>query len=375
MTTTLTLDDCRRLDAQDPLRALRDLFTLPDGVIYLDGNSLGVLPASAPARIAEAVTQEWGHGLIRSWNEARWFDLPQRLGDQVARLIGAAPGEVVCTDSTSVNLYKVLFAALSAQKKDSGRHGRVHRLNRLLRVTFERDAQRVEQRIQRRNAVDLEHQIVLHRRHHAPGRNRPAALRHARSPLHLGSECHARQTALQQARIAAIRALVLAQQIERKLHPASTACRDAAKHMARAGALRHFFKHLVQIGREFIGVHQRCLHGKATLPRSRNGMHAREDAPVLGWYVAQQHRERWLVEIFRIVGRHTDAHGAAPGLHFRHLLRKKVEQRTCLVGIVIGDVHQPQRRRARIARQGHLPSQLCKHQGRRHPPLRMGGMA
>ncbi|MDQ7998876.1 MAG: kynureninase [Pseudomonadota bacterium] len=121
MTTSLTLDDCRRLDAQDPLRALRDLFILPEGVIYLDGNSLGVLPKAAPARIAEAVTQEWGTGLIRSWNEARWFDLPQRLGDQVARLIGAAPGEVVCTDSTSVNLYKVLFAALSAQKKDKGR--------------------------------------------------------------------------------------------------------------------------------------------------------------------------------------------------------------------------------------------------------------
>lgn len=120
MTPPLTLDDCRRLDAQDPLRALRDLFILPEGVIYLDGNSLGVLPKAAPARIAEAVTQEWGMGLIRSWNEARWFDLPQRLGDQVARLIGAAPGEVVCTDSTSVNLYKVLFAALSAQKQ-SGR--------------------------------------------------------------------------------------------------------------------------------------------------------------------------------------------------------------------------------------------------------------
>jgi kynureninase len=115
-----TLQDCRALDAQDPLRPLRDQFTLPEGVIYLDGNSLGVLPKAAPARIAEVVTQEWGQGLIRSWNTASWFDLPQRLGDKVARLIGAAPGEVVCTDSTSVNLYKVLFAALS-QQKDSGR--------------------------------------------------------------------------------------------------------------------------------------------------------------------------------------------------------------------------------------------------------------
>lgn len=120
MTLDLTLDNFRSLDRADPLRALRDQFTLPDGVIYLDGNSLGGLPKSAPARIAEVVTQEWGQGLIRSWNAASWFDLPQRLGDKVARLIGAAPGEVVCTDSTSVNLYKVLFAALS-QQKDSGR--------------------------------------------------------------------------------------------------------------------------------------------------------------------------------------------------------------------------------------------------------------
>jgi kynureninase len=116
----MTLDDCKRLDAQDPLAALRDLFILPEGVIYLDGNSLGVLPKAAPARIAEVVSKEWGEGLIRSWNSASWIDLPQRLGDKVARLIGAAPGEVVCTDGTSVNLYKVLFAALS-QMKGSGR--------------------------------------------------------------------------------------------------------------------------------------------------------------------------------------------------------------------------------------------------------------
>ncbi|MBT2323064.1 kynureninase [Variovorax paradoxus] len=116
----MTLDDCKRLDAQDPLAALRDLFTLPKDVIYLDGNSLGVLPKAAPARIAEVVSKEWGEGLIRSWNSASWIDLPQRLGDKLARLIGAAPGEVVCTDGTSVNLYKVLFAALS-QMKGSGR--------------------------------------------------------------------------------------------------------------------------------------------------------------------------------------------------------------------------------------------------------------
>ena len=106
------MQDCRALDAQDPLRGLRDLFTLPEGVIYLDGNSLGVLPKAAPERVAQAITEEWGQGLIRSWNSAGWFDLPQRLGDKIAQLVGARPGEVVATDSTSINLYKVLSAAL-----------------------------------------------------------------------------------------------------------------------------------------------------------------------------------------------------------------------------------------------------------------------
>jgi kynureninase len=114
-----TLQDCRELDAQDPLRALRDLFTLPQGVIYLDGNSLGPLPKAAPDRIARAVREEWGEGLIRSWNTAGWFELPRRLGDQVATLIGAHPGEVVCADSTSINLFKVLSAALSMAVADA----------------------------------------------------------------------------------------------------------------------------------------------------------------------------------------------------------------------------------------------------------------
>ncbi len=114
-----TLQDCRALDAQDPLRALRQQFTLPEGVIYLDGNSLGVLPTTAAARVAEAVTAEWGQGLIRSWNSAGWFELPQRLGNKIAQLIGAAPGEVVATDSTSINLYKVLSAALHIAAQDA----------------------------------------------------------------------------------------------------------------------------------------------------------------------------------------------------------------------------------------------------------------
>ena len=114
-----TLADCRALDAQDPLRSLRDLFSLPKGVIYLDGNSLGVLPKTAAARVAHAVTHEWGEGLIRSWNTAGWFEMPQRLGDKIARLIGAAPGEVVATDSTTINLYKVLSAALNIAAQDA----------------------------------------------------------------------------------------------------------------------------------------------------------------------------------------------------------------------------------------------------------------
>ena len=108
----ITLEHCQQLDLQDPLRALREQFSLPDGLIYLDGNSLGALPKSTAARVAQVVTQEWGQGLIGSWNEAGWFDLPQRLGDRIAPLIGAAAGEVVVTDSTSINLFKVLSAAL-----------------------------------------------------------------------------------------------------------------------------------------------------------------------------------------------------------------------------------------------------------------------
>ena len=114
-----TLTDCQQRDAADPLRPLRDLFSIPPGVIYLDGNSLGVMPKSAAARAAQVVSEEWGTGLIRSWNTAGWFELPQRLGNQIAPLIGAGAGEVVATDTTSINLYKVLSAALSIQAEDA----------------------------------------------------------------------------------------------------------------------------------------------------------------------------------------------------------------------------------------------------------------
>ena len=114
-----TLNHCQQLDVQDPLRALKDHFSLPPGMIYLDGNSLGVLPKATAARVAEVVTQEWGVGLIRSWNTAGWFESPQKVGNKIARLIGANAGEVVATDTTSINLYKVLSAALNIAAADA----------------------------------------------------------------------------------------------------------------------------------------------------------------------------------------------------------------------------------------------------------------
>jgi kynureninase len=110
---TPTRADLERLDAVDPLAAFRGAFDLPQGVIYLDGNSLGALPKATPARLADVATREWGADLIRSWNTNGWIEAPQRVGDKIARLIGAAPGEVVAADSTSVNLFKLLAGAIS----------------------------------------------------------------------------------------------------------------------------------------------------------------------------------------------------------------------------------------------------------------------
>ena len=125
MNPSVSLQDCEVLDQQDPLRALREQFDLPAGVIYLDGNSLGVLPKATPGRVAQAVTQEWGQDLIKSWNTAGWFSLPQRVGDKIARLIGANAGEVVAADSTSINLYKVLSAALHIAAADAPQKKRI----------------------------------------------------------------------------------------------------------------------------------------------------------------------------------------------------------------------------------------------------------
>ena len=98
----MNLTECQQLDALDPLRTLKNQFTLPPGVIYLDGNSLGAMPKAAAARIANAVQQEWGTELIRAWNRAGWCVAPLRLGNRLARWIGAGQIEVVVTVTTSI---------------------------------------------------------------------------------------------------------------------------------------------------------------------------------------------------------------------------------------------------------------------------------
>src|SRR5580698_11580633 len=101
----ITRADLEALDRSDPLARFRELFSLPPGVVYMDGNSLGALPRATPARVAEVVGREWGDGLIRSWNDAGWIDMPARIGAKIGRLIGAPPGTVMVADSTSVNLF------------------------------------------------------------------------------------------------------------------------------------------------------------------------------------------------------------------------------------------------------------------------------
>ncbi|MFF4328157.1 kynureninase [Streptomyces sp. NPDC001591] len=104
-------DRAARLDAEDPLGKLRARFTLPEGLVYLDGNSLGALPAGVPGAVADVVQRQWGKLLIRSWDESGWWTAPERIGDRIAPLVGAAPGQVTVGDSTSVNLFKALVGA------------------------------------------------------------------------------------------------------------------------------------------------------------------------------------------------------------------------------------------------------------------------
>ena len=103
----------RALDAADELNACRARFHLPDGLIYLDGNSLGAMPVAAPAHLADAVTRAWGERLITSWMEDGWWQMPVTLGDRLAPALGAAPGQMVVADGTSVSIFKAVHAALS----------------------------------------------------------------------------------------------------------------------------------------------------------------------------------------------------------------------------------------------------------------------
>lgn len=111
--TRVTLDTVRALDSKDPLAGFRDRFVLPDGLIYLDGNSLGALPKAVPERVSAMLHEEWGKHLIGGWLKDGWMEKPLVLGDRLARLVGAAPGEVAVVDTTSINVFKLLSAALA----------------------------------------------------------------------------------------------------------------------------------------------------------------------------------------------------------------------------------------------------------------------
>ncbi|HST91258.1 MAG TPA: kynureninase [Brevundimonas sp.] len=112
MTTRQT---CLALDAADPLAFARPRFSMPNGILYLDGNSLGALPRAAAERVRAAVEKQWGEDLIASWNRHDWIGLPQRVGSRIARLVGAEASEVLAADSVSVNLFKLAAAAVRAK--------------------------------------------------------------------------------------------------------------------------------------------------------------------------------------------------------------------------------------------------------------------
>ena len=103
---------CEALDQADPLRAMRERFSIREKLIYLDGNSLGALPKAVARRVNDTIARQWGETLIGSWNEHGWFELPRKVGDRIARLIGAPNGSVVACDTISINLFKLLGAAV-----------------------------------------------------------------------------------------------------------------------------------------------------------------------------------------------------------------------------------------------------------------------
>src|SRR3954453_19475001 len=111
----MTMEEARALDAADPLAFARERFRLPDGVGYLDGNSLGALPKAAPAALAQAAEQQWGNDLIASWNKHGWIDWPVRIAAKLAPIVGAKANELLIADSTSVCLFKLLAAAARAR--------------------------------------------------------------------------------------------------------------------------------------------------------------------------------------------------------------------------------------------------------------------
>ena len=101
-----------KLDANDKLSGKRELFSLPEGIIYLNGNSLGPLPYNVQRRLDEVITEEWGKDLIGSWNKHAWIDLPLKVGEKIAPILGASSGQVLCCDSVSLNLFKLLASCL-----------------------------------------------------------------------------------------------------------------------------------------------------------------------------------------------------------------------------------------------------------------------
>jgi kynureninase len=115
VSVSIEREACLERDARDPLAGVRQRFVIPEGLVYLDGNSLGALPVATAGAVAAAVERQWGEGLIRSWNDGGWITAPQRVGGKIARLIGADEDEVVVAESTSVCLFKVVCAALALQ--------------------------------------------------------------------------------------------------------------------------------------------------------------------------------------------------------------------------------------------------------------------
>lgn len=105
----------KNLDRKDPLHSIKNRFLIPEGTLYMNGNSLGPLSIDAKSRMEKTISDEWGNELIKGWNTAGWYDMPKRIGDKIGSLVGARPGETLLCDSTSVNLFKAVSAALSLQ--------------------------------------------------------------------------------------------------------------------------------------------------------------------------------------------------------------------------------------------------------------------